>query len=86
MLKGDCNVNGYFALTIVVQDENCNIRLACMSITKAEKKVSWKNFFQWVKSVVPTFNPDCIITDGASYISKSFQSVVPSDTVHIVCW
>jgi len=72
----NCNINGYFALTIVVQDENCNIRLTCMSISKLEKKQSWTAFFKWVKSLIPDFEPECIITDGASYIDKSFRSVV----------
>jgi len=80
------NVNGYFALTIVVQDENTNIRLTSICIAKDESKYSWSTFFSWVKLRVPSFNPQCIITDGASYIGNTFKDVVAPDVHHVVCW
>ena len=82
----NANANGYFAQTIVVQDENTNVRLTAICITKKEMRESWYRFFKWVQGVVPTFNPRCIITDGASYIGNSFKEAITSDVVHIVCW
>jgi len=78
--------NGYYALTIVILDENYTIRLAAMSITKKERKVSWSFFVEWVKYVVPSFKPSVVVTDGASYIDKSFTSAIGSSATHIVCW
>ena len=78
--------NGYYILTIVVQDRNRKIRLTAASLTKAEKKVSWTSFFDWIKQIVPSFNPKCIVTDGATYIESSFSSVLGPGARHIVCW
>ena len=78
--------NGYFALTIVVVDENRKLRLAAICLSKEEKKESWTSFFEWVKITVPEFNPDCIVTDGAKYIDTSFNSVMGTHAVHIICW
>ena len=82
----NANENGYFAQTIVVQDENTNVRLTSICITKREEKSSWSAFFKWVKGIVPSFNPRCIVTDGASYIRNSFKEVISPDIVTIVCW
>ena len=39
--------NGYFVLTIVVVDENYDIRLAALSIVRKERKDSWKSFYRF---------------------------------------
>jgi len=78
--------NVYNALTIVVIDENNDIRLAAISLTKREEKVRWKSFFLWVKSIVPSFNPKCIISDGAAYIYNAFSEVMGFEAVHVTCW
>jgi len=78
--------NGYYVLTIVVVDENADIRLAALSLASVERKDSWKAFFAWVNSVVPTFNPKCIVTDGAMYINSGFQLAVGDRARNIVCW
>lgn len=75
-----------FALTIVLVDENYKLRLGCIGLVKVEDKTAWASFFSWVKTVVPTFNPSCIQTDGAEYIYNGFQSVMGDGALHIVCW
>jgi len=77
---------GYFGLTIVVVDENYRIRLAAISITNAENQESWRKFFSWVKGLVPRFNPQCVVTDGAPYIYGGFTDVMGDKAQHIVCW
>jgi len=78
--------NGYYCLSVVVVDEHYDIRLAALSFTNKERTVSWKSFFEWIKSIVPSFKPKCIVTDGASYIHTAFNQVIRSKTVNIVCW
>jgi len=78
--------NGYFGLTIVVVDENYKLRLGAISICYAEGEESWKDFFSWVKSKVPGFNPRCIATDGAPYIYNAFKAVMSNEAQHILCW
>jgi len=78
--------NIYNGLTIVVVDENNDVRLAAISLSKREEKVRWKAFFLWVKSVVPNFNPRCVISDGAAYIYNAFCEVMGSGAVHVTCW
>ena len=46
---------------------------------------SWKSFFGWVKSVVPYFPTQRIVTDGALYIDKGFREAVGDKTPLIVC-
>jgi len=69
--------NAYYGITIVVIDENSDIRLAAFSLVSREFLDSWHSFFMWVKTVVPSFNPDTIVTDGALYINDGFKKVVP---------
>jgi len=78
--------NSYFALTIVVVDENYKLALTTLCLTKKEKKMAWEDFFRWVKGRVPAFNPKCLLTDGAEYIDTSFDAVMGSSHRHIVCW
>jgi len=78
--------NAYYVLTIVVVDENYDIRLAALSLASRERKSSWKSFFDWVKNVVPAFNPKCIVTDGALYIDDGFKAAIRGKALNVVCW
>ena len=80
------SINGYYVLTIVVVDENYDIRLAALSLVSKERKDSWRSFFEWVKGVVPSFDPKCIVTDGALYIDTGFKEAIGSKALNIVCW
>ena len=79
------SINGYFVLTIVVVDENYDIRLAALSLVQKERKCSWKSFFEWVKKTVPEFRPKCVVTDGACYIDDGFTEAIGLAR-SIVCW
>ena len=64
-------------LTILVIDKkNHHTILAAMSLASRERKSSWKSFFEWVKNVVPAFNPKYIVTDGAFNIDDVFKAAV----------
>ena len=80
------SLNSYYVLTIVVVDENYDIRLAALSLTREERKDSWKSFFEWVKKKQPAFNPKCVVTDGALYIDDGFRDAIGNKAEHIVCW
>jgi len=83
------SLNGYYVLTIVVVDKNYDLHLAALSLVSQERKDSWASFFTWVKSVVPSFSPKCIVTDGALYIDDGFKEAIGRSvgrTLHIVCW
>ena len=45
------------------------------------------SFFAWVKDDnVPSFNPNCIVTDGATYINHAYVESTGNKPLHIVCW
>lgn len=73
-------------LTIVVIDSHYKLKLAAMSLVHQEREQEWKNFFLWVKEKVPSFSPQCVVTDGASYIMSGFEKAVPCGAQNIVCW
>ncbi len=75
-----------YLLTIVVKDNENNIRLAASAIAYGERKQSWITFFAWVKENVPSFNPKCIVTDGATYINSAYVEATRNNPVHLVCW
>jgi len=75
-----------FLLTIVVKDNENNIRLAASAIAYGERKEAWTTFFAWVKENVPSFDPKCIVTDGATYINSAYVEATRMNPVHLVCW
>ena len=77
---------GYHLLTIVILDDNFRLRLAAMCIVKEETGETWKEFFSFVKQRVPSFNPQCVISDGAAYIRSAFRDVMGSSATYIICW
>ena len=75
--------------TIVVTDRDNNLRLAAAALMRRETSEAWQLFFSWAKECVPSFSPDCIITDGASCIYSEFKkAIVPEgkNVTHITCW
>ena len=74
-----------FLLTIVVKDNENNIRLAASAIAYGERKQAWLTFFAWVKENFPSFNPKCIVTDGATYINSAYVEATGNHPVHLVC-
>jgi len=75
-----------FLLTIVVKDNDNKIRLAASAIAYGEREEAWQTFFAWVKKNVPSFDPKCIVTDGATYINRAYVEATGKHPVHIVCW
>ena len=71
---------------VVVNEHNCPV-LGAACVTTSERKDSWKRFFSWIKKTIPSFNPFCVVTDGATYIYDAFVEAVPdSKAKNIVCW
>ena len=82
-------VQGRKLATIVVTDRDNNLRLAAAALMRRETSEAWQLFFSWVKECVPSFSPDCIVTDGASCIYNEFKkAIVPEGkkVTHITCW
>ena len=57
--------------------------MAASAIAYDERKQAWITFFAWVKKNVPSFNPKCIVTDGATYINSAYVEATGN---HPVCW
>jgi len=51
-----------------------------------KKKTHWQTFFRWVKECVPSFDPDCVVSDGADYIHTAFNEAVKPKVLHAICW
>ena len=80
--KGKSNL-----LTVVIVNEHCKLVLGAACVTSQEGKQQWMMFFQWIKTVIPTFHPLCVVTDGATYIFDAFKAAVPGTKAkNIVCW
>ena len=77
--------SGYKVLTIVVVDENYNLRLLALSIVKQELYETWFTFFKWVSLRVNNLKPFYIVTDGASYIAGCFNAATGANAENIVC-
>ena len=74
-------------LTVVVINEHNRPVLGASCFATQETKEAWTTFFNWIKSVVPSFNPLCVATDGASYIFDAFKNAMPDSTAkNMVCW
>ena len=74
-----------FLLTMVVIDQNNNLKLAASSLSTVESKDSWFNFYKWVHSKVPMPNPICLSTDGVLYIYKAFVEATGITPLEVHC-
>ena len=78
---------GNHMLTVCIVDDSYHSKLAGCTITSVESTESWLSFYLWLKEKVPTMKPNCVFTDGATYIYKAYQSAFPEQqTVHMICW
>jgi len=82
----DCSSDRDYLLTIVVIDKDYKLRLAAAALSTRENEESWKMFFSWVKKCVPEFNPQCFVSDDASYIHSAFDKCINPSAFHITCW
>ena len=58
--------------------------MAASAIAYDERKQAWITFFAWVKKNVPSFNPKCIVTDGATYINSAYVEATDNHPVLLV--
>ena len=73
-------------MLITAIDENCDMRMAAMGVTRSENKESWRSLFTWVKERVPQFSPNCIVTNDDIHIHSAFEESVKPKACHIVCY
>ena len=50
-----------------------------------ESTLPWFHFFFWVQHQVPTFKPQCAVTDGAAGIYNAFKQATSTAPCHVVC-
>lgn len=72
--------------TIVIMDKHSKLQLTAMCLVVKENTLSWFHFFSWVQYQIPSFKPQCVVTDGAAGIYNAFKQATSTTPCHIVCW